>query len=85
MGDETQISVTTVVMLSCLFLTSLWSLAGETADRLALLYVVFSSDFVTFPYGVLGEVRYLIVSFPDICLLPYFKHVDCSVRHYELS
>ena len=28
--------------------------------------------FVTFPYGILGQVWYLIVSIPDLCLLPYF-------------
>ena len=27
--------------------------------------------FVTFPYGALGQVRYLIVSIPNLCLLPY--------------
>ena len=29
--------------------------------------------FVTFPHGVLGQVGYLIVSIPDLCLLPYFE------------
>ena len=29
--------------------------------------------FVTFRYGVLGQVWYLIVSIPDICYLPYFQ------------
>ena len=29
--------------------------------------------FVTFPYGVPGQVRYLIVSLPDHCLRIYFK------------
>ena len=28
----------------------------EKADRLALLYVMFSCPFVTFPLGVLGQV-----------------------------
>ena len=28
--------------------------------------------FVTFPYGVLGQVWYLIIWIPDLCLLPYF-------------
>ena len=42
----------------------------ERADLLALLYVMFSC--VTFPYGVLGQVWYLIVSISDHCLLPYF-------------
>ena len=28
--------------------------------------------FSHFPIGVLGQVWYLIVSIPDLCLLPYF-------------
>ena len=35
-------------------------------DLLALLCMVFSCVFVTFPFGVLGQVWYLIVSIPDI-------------------
>ena len=44
---------------------------GERADLLALvgdLYCIF----VTFPSVILGQVWYLIVSFPDLCLLSYF-------------
>ena len=41
------------------------------ADLLALLYVMFSCVFVTFPYCVLGLVWYLIVSIYDLCLLTY--------------
>ena len=33
---------------------------------------MFSCVLVTFPYGVLGQLWYLIVSIPDICLLSYF-------------
>ena len=44
------------------------------ANHLALLRVMFSCVFVTFQYGVLGQVRYLIVSIPYICLLPYVSH-----------
>ena len=29
-------------------------------------------DVVTFPYGFLAQVQYLIVSIPDLCLLHYF-------------
>ena len=29
-------------------------------------------SFITFSLGVLGQVWYLIVSIPDLCLLPYF-------------
>ena len=35
--------------------------------------VIFSCVFVTFPYDVLGKVWCLIVSIPDLCLLPYFS------------
>ena len=57
------------VLFSCLFLAALCS--GEWADLLAFLYVMFSYVFVTFPYGVPGKVWYLIVSNPDLFLLPY--------------
>ena len=40
----------------------------ERADLLALLYAMFSCFFVTFPYGHSGQVRYLFVSIPDLCL-----------------
>ena len=53
------------VMLSCVFLAALWSPVGKNADLLTLLSVVFLS---LFPYGVPGQVWYLIVSIPDLCL-----------------
>ena len=40
------------------------------ADLLALLNVMVSCVFVTLLFGVLGQVWYLIVSIPDLCLLP---------------
>ena len=46
----------------------------DRADLLVLLYVGFSYVFVTFPYGILGQVWYLIVCIPDLCLLPYFRY-----------
>ena len=45
----------------------------ERVDLLALLYVIFSCVFDTFPYGVQGQLLYMIVSIPDLCLLPYFQ------------
>ena len=48
----------------------------ERDNLLVLLYVMFSCVFVTFPCGVLGQVWYLIVTIPDLCLLTYF---DCIV------
>ena len=60
-----------VLCLSCFLVCSLQPcghLLGR-AGLLALLCVVFSCIFVTFPCGVLGQVWYLI---PDLCLLSYF-------------
>ena len=44
----------------------------ERADILALVCDV-CCDFVTFPFGILGQVWYLIVSIPDLCCLSYFQ------------
>ena len=41
----------------------------ERANILALLCVMFSCVFVSFPYGDSGQVWYLIVSIPDLCPL----------------
>ena len=49
------------------FVVTCW----ETADLLALVCGVYC-EFVTFPIGILGQVRYLIVSIPDLCTLTYF-------------
>ena len=57
-----------VMYVSCSFVIT----CRERAALLALLYVLFSSVFVIFPYGVLGQLWYLIVSIPDLCLLAYF-------------
>ena len=45
----------------------------ERADLLTLVCDVYC-DFVTFPFGILGQVWYLIVSIPDPCCLFYFHH-----------
>ena len=63
------------VMLSSPFIAALWSPAG-----------MFSCVFVTFPYGVLGQVWYLIVSILDLCLLPcitYIEPFSKFIRHVE--
>ena len=52
----------------CSLVVTCW----ERAGLLALLCVMFYCVFVTFPCGVLGQVWYLIVSIPDLCLLTYF-------------
>ena len=45
---------------------------GERADLLALGCDVYC-DYVTFPFGILGQVCYFIVSILDHCCLSYFK------------
>ena len=52
----------------CSLVVTCW----ERAGLLALLYVMFYCLFVTFPYGVLCKVWYVIVSFQDLKLLSYF-------------
>ena len=42
------------------------------ADLLALLCVMLTCVFVTFPYGFMGQEWHLIISIPDLCLLSYF-------------
>ena len=59
-------------MLSCLFIAALRSPAGkELTSRLSL--VIFFCVFVIFPFGILGQVWYLIASIPDLCHLSYFQ------------
>ena len=59
----------------CLYYSLVLSVASsivvtcwERADLLTVLCVMFPCVFVTFPYGVLGQVWYLIVSIPDLCI-----------------
>ena len=62
-----------VLSVSCSLVVTCWVMA----DRLALLYVMFSCVLDTCRYGVLGQVWYLIVSNPDLCLLIYFlEYID---------
>ena len=55
----------------CCLVVTCW----ERADLLAIVADVYCI-FVTFPCGILGQVWYLIVSFPDLCLLSYFEIVN---------
>ena len=52
----------------------------ERADLLALVGDVYCI-FDTFPCGILGQVWYLIVLFPDLCHLSYFLQVPHSLWH----
>ena len=59
-----------VFLISRPFIAALWSLAGKGLTFRLLL--MFFCIFVTFPCCILGQVWYLIVSFPDLCRLSYF-------------
>ena len=52
----------------CCFVVTCW----ERADLFALVCDIYYS-FVTFPCGILGQVKQLIVLLPDLCCLSYFK------------
>ena len=61
-------------MLSRLLIAALWSPAGKGLTSW-LSFVVLNCVVVTFPFGILGQVWYLIVSIPDLCPLSYFHTV----------
>ena len=42
-------------------------------------------ELVTFPFGILGQVRYLIVSIPDPCCLSYFSRELSAGRRLTLN
>ena len=56
----------------CLVVVTCW----ERADLLALVGDVYCIS-VTFPCGIVGQVWYLIVSFPDLCLR-FYSDLDSS-------
>ena len=58
------------VILSRLFIAALLSPQGNGLTSW-LLFVMFAVMFVTFPFGILGQVWYLIVSIPDPLCLSY--------------
>ena len=62
----------------CCLVVTCW----ERADLLALVDV--NCIFVTFSCGILGQVWYLIVSFPDLCLLSYFDSFDSFVIFFRI-
>ena len=51
---------------------AVWSPAGKGLTSW-LLFVMFNCVFVTFPCGILGQVWYFIVSFPELCRHPYLN------------
>ena len=57
----------TFTSVHCYLVVTCW----ERADLLALVGDVYCI-FVTYPCGILGQVWYLIVLFPDLCHLSFF-------------
>ena len=73
-----------------LFIVALWSSAGKGLTSW-LSFVMSNCAFVTFPFGIQGQVCYLIVSIPDLCplsfLLKYIiipSHSITMVRNYYI-
>ena len=71
------------VIMSCLFLAVLWSPTGKQLTSWPSCMLCSSFVFVTFPSGVLGQVWYLVVSVPDICLLPYSEKACGFYMHFQ--
>ena len=46
-----------------------------------MVFCMFSCLFDIFLYGVLGQVWYLIVWIPDLCLLPFFGYSVLSLEN----
>ena len=65
-----------VFMLLRLFIAALWSPAGKGLTSL-LLFEMLNCVYVTFPFGILSQVWYLILSIPDLCRLTL--HCICEV------
>ena len=71
------------VSVHCCLVVTCW----ERADLLALVCDVYC-DFVTFPFGILGLVWYLIVLIPDPCHFSYFqkfKKKKNSAHQYQTA
>ena len=57
-------------MLWRLFIAALWPPARNGLTSW-LSFVMFNCVLVTFPFGVQGQVWFLIVSIPDLCHISY--------------
>ena len=60
-------------LCSCLFNAALWSLAGKGLTSWSKM---FSCVLLPFPCGVLGQVWFLIVSIPDLCLTRWGRTIS---------
>ena len=61
-------------MLSRLLIAALWSPARKGLT-FWLSFVMLNCVVVTFPFGILGQVWYLVVLIADLCPLSYFHTV----------
>ena len=57
----------------------------ERASLLVFLFVMFYCVIVNFPYGVLGQVLYLIILISDLCLLSDFTNCVVCKDHDSSS
>ena len=74
-----------MLFMSCVcHLSRLFIFALSPAGGGGLLFVIFVCVFVTFSCGILGQVWYMIVSFPDLCRLSYFVQVSFFVKFTQL-
>ena len=64
--------------------SALWSPVGKGLISW-LSFVMFNCVFVIFPCGILGQVWYMIVSFPDSCLLSYLSQDYLTSLHANNS
>ena len=60
------------VMLSCLFIAAFLPPAGKYLLALLCMYVVLYCVYVTFSFGGSDQVWCLILSIPELCILPNF-------------
>ena len=60
------------VICSRLFIAALWSSEGKGLTSWLLFVMFIVILFVTFPFGILGQVCFLIKSILDPCCLSYF-------------
>ena len=61
-----------------LFICALWSPAGKGLT--SWFSFVVSTEVYHFPIGILGQVWYLIVSIPDLCILTYFSKTKNKIN-----
>ena len=48
-----------------------------TAGVVLIFFFLVKFEICHFPIGILGQVWNLIVSIPDLCILTYFRRVNC--------